>query len=425
MSDLYNTLPLILHTFYVISENRPILDSYLFRIFDFSGAADPMRLFMSIMVQQMTGISYQSHYNEVYPEIKICFSSYFSLYCGDRIRETVSKINNSMAAWKLLLFQSFLVKNRCPRIITPSDGETVADIDVTTIQSSSSEKEGAESGYNKKAKGKNCFQLSATFIGKIFVDAKLFPGCSNPKDFFQKAVMRVISLGFAVAIVRADCAYMTLENLLFLTKLSLGYALGTPVTFKAVKEGIELFKKAARKNSSAIIRAAKGIAILDLGWITLSGGVRTRIIIVRRINRKRKKGKWQINTYYYAIASNLPVSASELYAFYHKRQCIEAGFRELKQHYNLERLPFRSLKANEFWIICKIIAMTLFKIFQAETLSKVLRRFLRKTFLRKVLQNGLCSDESGKVQAVPKSRYTWHLRRLICKIERMNPAYNY
>ncbi|MCP4113708.1 MAG: transposase, partial [Desulfobacteraceae bacterium] len=46
-----------------------------------------------------------------------------------------------------------------------------------------------------------------------------------------------------------------------------------------------------------------------------------------------------------------------------KRQCIEAGFRELKNHYHLERLPFKGLRANEFWIMCKIMAMTLFKIF--------------------------------------------------------------
>jgi len=150
--------------------------------------------------------------------------------------------------------------------------------------------------------------------------------------------------------------------------------------------------------------------------------VQTRIVIVRRINRKKKNGKWHRNTYYYAIATNLPLSAKELYTFYHKRQCIEAGFRELKNHYNLERLPFQTLKANEFWIVCKIAAMTLFKIFQTETLPKSLRHLLRKTFLRKIFQKGLYSDESGKVKAVNKAKYTWHLRRLLCKIERMKPA---
>ncbi|MCP3981839.1 MAG: hypothetical protein GY716_21255 [bacterium] len=139
-------------------------------------------------------------------------------------------------------------------------------------------------------KGKPCFQLSGTFIGKFFVDSKLFPGSCNPKDFFRKAVKRVISLGFAIDIVRADSAYMTLENLLFLTKLSLGYAIGAPATFSVVKNGRNDFKKLARKKSSAIISAGKGIALLDLGQIVLSNGVRTRIIIFRRINRTKKTG---------------------------------------------------------------------------------------------------------------------------------------
>jgi hypothetical protein len=107
---------------------------------------------MSIMVQQMIGIRYQSHYNEIYPDLRNYFGCHFSLYCGDKIRETVSRIGNSMAAWKILLFRSFLIKSHCPRLLScPSspDGKRVADIDVTVIQSSSSVKEGAEAGYNR------------------------------------------------------------------------------------------------------------------------------------------------------------------------------------------------------------------------------------------------------------------------------------
>jgi hypothetical protein len=48
-------------------------------IFKFMGAADPMRLFISVMVQQMIGISCQSHYNEIYPEVKNYFSYHLML----------------------------------------------------------------------------------------------------------------------------------------------------------------------------------------------------------------------------------------------------------------------------------------------------------------------------------------------------------
>jgi hypothetical protein len=410
-------LPPVIHALYIFSEYQTVIDTYLLRIFLFFGAADPMKLFRSAILQQIMGIECQYHYRQFYPEIKSYFSSCCSLYGADKIVEYIGKITNSMASWKIALIQASVIKIRCQRLLY-SDGKMVADIDVTTLRSSSSEKEGAEAGYNKKNRGKPCFQLSATFIGKVFVDAKLFPGCANPKDFFQKAVKRAASLGFSVDIFRGDSAYMTLGNLLFLTKLSFGYAFGAPASFDAVKNGIRRFKELARRKSSAIIRIKKGIAVFDLGQVTLKNGVRTRIVIVRRISRKKKGGKWHITTYYYGIASNLELSAKELYKFYHKRQCIEAAFRELKNHYNLERLPFRGLKANEFWIMCKIMAMTLFKIFQAEMLPKSLHSLMRKTFLRRILRKGL-HLEAGKVQVRSETRYAWLLRRLLCKTERI------
>ncbi len=72
----------------------------------------------------------------------------------------------------------------------------------------------------------------------------------------------------------------------------------------------------------------------------------------------------------------------------------------------------------------KIMAMTLFKIFQAEMLPKSLHSLLRKTFMHRILQKGLYLGESGKVQVRPKSKYTWLLRRLFCKMDRMETAMN-
>jgi len=421
ITEFHIVLPAVLHALHVFSEYNTIIDTYLLRIFTFFGVVSPIRMFRSVILMQIMGVEYQHHYRQFYPEIKSYFTSYCTLYGADKIMEAIGKVTNSMASWKLIMIQNGIIKTRCPQLLScpGAMGKRVADIDVTVLQSSSSVKEGAEAGYNKKAKGKPCFQLSATFIGRVFVDAKLFPGCTNPKDHFQKAVKRVLSLGLNIDIVRADSAYMTHENLLFLKKLSLGYAIGAPATFKAVQIGKALFKKLARRKSSAIIHAGKGVALYDMKEVTLTSGVKTRIVIVRRINRTKKKGRWHVKTYYYGIASNLELPAVKLYRFYHKRQCIEAGFRELKNHYHLEHLPFQGLKANEFWVISKITAMTLIKIFQAEMLPKALQTLLRKTLFRRIFQKGLRLDKTGKVQARRRNKYTWHLRRLLCKTERM------
>ncbi len=98
----------------------------------------------------------------------------------------------------------------------------------------------------------------------------------------------------------------------------------------------------------------------------------------------------------------------------------EAGFiRELKNRYHLERLPFKSLKVNEFWIACKVFAMTLFKMFQVNTLPKSFHTLLRKTFFRRILQKGLFFDSTGKVHVAPKFRYKWHLRRMLKFLDRI------
>ncbi len=74
----------------------------------------------------------------------------------------MSRITNSMLTRKLFLFQAGMM-SRCPRLaessgLRPVCGE-VPDIDGRTIRSSSSEKEGAEAGFNKKAKGKPAFSF--------------------------------------------------------------------------------------------------------------------------------------------------------------------------------------------------------------------------------------------------------------------------
>jgi hypothetical protein len=422
--------PVIIYMNNILCENLTVLQSYLFRMFEKSGVPDPLRLFVSVICQHVTGIAYQSHFREVYPEIKAWYTGVLPMYRTDKIKEYITVgITDGMLSWKLIMFNSFILRTRCPELLCSPDGKTgasesgTADFDASTMQSSSSLKEGAVPGYNKKNKGKSCFQFFATFVGRVSADGKIFPGYRNPKDFFRKAVKRLISLGYNIKTVRADSAFMTLDNLLFLKEMRLGYAPGAPATFSVVKKGTAKFRKLSRQKSSAVISVAKGVSVYDYGMVTLANGVGTRILIIRRINRRknRKTGQWKIKTYYYAISSDPGLSPRKLYEFYHKRQCIEAGFRELKQHWHPERLPFQKLIHNEFWILCKIFSMTLFKIFQVETLPKKYHTLQRRTFFRRVLCKGLRISRSGKVEIVLKARYTWLLQRLLSKTAEINP----
>jgi hypothetical protein len=172
MSVFQASMPIVLFIVQMLLANERVLDSYLFKIFRVLGVVYPMRLLISLLVQSINGVEFQLHYREQFPEIKKQYSGLFSIYCPDKIRDYVSRITTGMAAWKILLFQAWFVKTQCPELLEGG----VLDIDVKTIKSASSKKEGAENGFNKKAKGKPCFQLAASLIGRLFIDIKLFPG---------------------------------------------------------------------------------------------------------------------------------------------------------------------------------------------------------------------------------------------------------
>jgi hypothetical protein len=421
------TLPVMLYVYDLLSTHHDLLQSYLYRILEVLGVCEPARLLMSMLTQAMLGIDSQQAYREIFPELKAFYAPHFLLYGTDTITASLGRISNSMAAWKVGLFQARLVRTQTPQLLEPPQDfgvGRVLDVDGLTLRSRSHTKEGAEVGYNTQAKGKTCWQLSGSWMGRMFVDAKLFAGHCNPKYFFRKAVKRAMALGLAFEVVRADSAYLTYENLRFLDSLSLGYAIGAPSTFDAVKKGKALFKRLARQKSARIQAVGKGVSLLDLGLVPLAKGVSTRVLIIRRIRRwkNNKTGQWKMRTYYYAIASNLDLSARKLYRFYHQRQGIEAGFRELRQQWQIGRLPVKNLKGNEFWIMGKLLAMTVFKLFQRDTLPSALHTIQRTTFFRRILQTGLDVTQNGALQVRPKRKYTWALRRLMARTRRLQEA---
>jgi len=186
--NFQSALPVVMHTLCLFSEYHSIIDSYLFRILIFFGVTDPMRLFVSVILRQIIGISYQYHYRQFYPEIRSYFSSYCSLYGADKLMETVGRITNSMASWKLALIQAGMIKNRCPQVLFPN-GKMIADIDVTTLRSSSSEKEGSESGYDKKQR-QTLFPAFGNLYREVFRRCETFPGLFQSERFFSEGCQK-------------------------------------------------------------------------------------------------------------------------------------------------------------------------------------------------------------------------------------------
>jgi hypothetical protein len=413
----------------VLTSHQSIFESYLLWILSAWGVQDAFGVLLSLILQPILGFERLSHYQEQYGELKPLYRGTLPLCGAQKLRTLLHRIGDSMLGWKLLLFQSQFIRHRASGLLMTGRTEgdrlgRVLDIDVTTVLSFAAHRKGAEPGFNRRYKGKPCFQFSASFIGKLFVDGKLFGGLTNPKVFFQQAVKRAIALGYRIAVVRADSAYGTVANFVFLEARSLGFAIGMPGTFTVVKDGKARLQRLARRKHASLLALNKGVTGRDCGWVEIAPGVLVRLMIIRRITRRkhRKTGKWKVKVYFYAIATNLDLTPLQLYRFYHARQRIEAGFRELKRHYALERLPGSNFKGNEFAMLCKMVAMTLVKLFQYEMLPTTLQSLLYKTLLRRVLTRGVRVTHQRHVEVCPKSPYRWALQRMLCKLARMKTA---
>ncbi len=197
MATIATYSPLLTYVYCVLASEQSLVQSTVLFILSAWGFDTPMTVLFSCLVQPLMGIEFLSHYQEQYADIHQCYGQQFPLCGAGKLRAVLYRVSNSMLAWNVLLLQSRLIRQRCPDLLDTGKRVLgrVLDLDVTTVVSFASKRDGAEPGFNRRDKGTPCFQLSASFLGKIFIDGKLFPGLCNPKDFFQRAVTRAVALG--------------------------------------------------------------------------------------------------------------------------------------------------------------------------------------------------------------------------------------
>ena len=267
MEQCSTSLPIILFS-YKILKDSPWVDWYLKGVCSIIRVNVPMMLIMTLLVVHLGGFECISHFQKQYSGCLSVINGNFPIFCADTLREILLLVPGSMISWKLFLLQRRIVDEYAPSLCEGKYGR-VLDIDGMALVSYSKDREGSDFGHSKKFKGRRLLQISGSFIGKIFIDCKLFGGNSSTLTFFKKAVKRAKSLGYLFDTVRADALYGQADNLLFLEKLSLTYAIGITTTLTAIKEAKKRFKKLARKKSSKIIHITQGIAIMSLGIVSM------------------------------------------------------------------------------------------------------------------------------------------------------------
>jgi len=422
MEQFTTSLPIILFCFKILKEYS-WTNQYLKKPCAFIKVDEPLTLLMTLLVVHIGGFECISHYQNHYSSCLAVINENFTIYCADRLRQILMLIPGSMITWKIFLLQRRLVADYAPSLCESKYG-SVLDVDGMALVSYSEGREGSDFGHSKKFKGRRLLQVSGSFIGKIFVDCKLFSGNTSTGPFLIKAVNRAISLGYQFTLVRADALYGNVKNLLFLEQLFLLYAIGISTGLIAIKEGKKRFKKLARQKSSKIIHISKGIAIISLGLINVAKTgdqpVFRHVILCRRIHRRKKNGHWKSKQYFHAIVTNLDRTPRAIYKFYMNRQVIENGFKNLRYHYSINNFCKNgpdSIKANELWIASKMFAMTMYNIFAEGMLSKRLKFKRRKTLLRDLFENTILNVQNGKVVLCRNHQHLWHLKRILTKLK--------
>lgn len=440
MSNHSIEFPLLLEAFHDIVESG-CAEKYMSSSLQWIGCDKPVDFLMSLVLMHIKGFEFFSHYKPNVKECRDLLSPLCYVYSDTQLKEKLEKIDKGTQTRNLFLLQKQIVKEQGSELCQDGNLNTL-DVDWTVLTSFSEQREGSKIGCNKRYKGKPCFQLSLGFLGNIFADCKLCPGDVNPQVYFIKTLKRARSAGYSFDAVRGDAAFGNARNVLFLQeKLHVHYAIGASSRLDIIQQGRKKFRKLAHQGSSQIVHIDQGISAFDFGAQNIAKKdeeqeVYSRVIICRRVHRKklkkpkikkignrRKRLKWDIRYYYYAIVTDLDWTVRQVVKYYHQRQQIENAIKEVKYHYSLNRMPCQSLKGNEFFIASKIFAMTLIKLFVFRHLPQHLHHMRLKTLLRRVFASSLSQVRvlhfdtlQLKVDIKPKGKYSWHFKRIIKKL---------
>jgi len=244
---------------------------------------------------------------------------------------------------------------------SPRQDILVVDIDSTTHSLESGKREKAVVGFNKKNKGKPCYQWSVAFVRGEVVAQKLNAGNTHCTACFKELVEAVSNkLRQPISIIRIDGGYFSADTLNWTRDKE--YQIVTTERYNWIMSQNPKIDPNKWKEYDSDTR------LYDLGRIRVIGTTeqKFRAILVDTkqypFGKKRAKEK-RIK---YAIIENLAInlSASALYEFYHGRQSIENFFKESKNPFNSSKMPSERFRANEAYLQFVTIAYNCYHWFK-------------------------------------------------------------
>jgi hypothetical protein len=238
----------------------------------------------------------------------------------------------------------------------------VFDIDSSTHSVESRKREKAVVGFNKKNRGKPCYQWSVGFIRGEAVVHKLYAGNTTCKQHLKDTVDMVMGkISQPVSIVRLDGGYLSADLLEYIDDAHLSVVMGARYDWvMAQKPDIDPDKWLSYDEKTQLY---------DLGMARVISNAHRdyRIILVVKEQEPFKADRRKrVKKVRYAIIENLPLrlDTGALYKFYCQRQTIENFFKESKGPFNAGKMPSEKFRGCEAYLSFVVIAHNLFVWFK-------------------------------------------------------------
>ena len=243
-----------------------------------------------------------------------------------------------------------------------SSGIIIVDIDAQTHTLESRKREKAVVGFNRKKRGKPCYQWNVAFVcgeavaqclsagKKVKAKPPLFTHCrSELLELLDDVIQK---LATDLVILRLDGGYLSGEILN--TLWDKGLQIIIPCRYDWIlSQGVVLYEP----NWQQIDESTR---LYDVG---ISGVVSTchhpfRVVLVEKKQEPFPASKSQRKLFRYAICENLAfnLDAKGVYDFYHSRQTIEQFFKESTGPFCAGKMPSQKFRANEAYLQLVTIA---------------------------------------------------------------------
>jgi len=256
----------------------------------------------------------------------------------------------------------------------------VLDLDATTYSVESKNREGAVPGYNKKNRGKPCYQWSVGFIRDEIASQILSKGnthCSINLGYIVNDVRKKLDTGNII--IRADGGYLSADTLNYAVENGLQIITTCPIKYI-------LAQKENKIDLSGWFDYDEKTRLLNVDLIKVVSGCQHKFhaIFVEKEQEKTKVSGGKVRkmkeSLSYAIVSRLNASmdASALYEFYHQRQTIENFFKESKNPFNAGKMPSQKFRGNEVYLHFVMLAYNCFSIFKKDICHQIGKEDLLK-----------------------------------------------